>query len=313
VPLAAKTSAQCASSVISIPASLARICEPLSFWNFSAASTGGPNVRTPTIAAIAAIEYFFIADHLQSEAASVGSPSRDPTLLPSASVGGARRLIDCRAQSLGQFDGIVVGPEMHEEQPRLLIEHVTVYRSHLDAVGPKRVDHGIDFSADEHEIASDSGLAAARRLEVDGGGNARRTGRRNLHSTLGDCIPPWHAKRIDAGIIRPFCADDLVELVRVEINRRRCAGGWSSERSLARPQGRLQRGGHLLRIAVPADMQVKGHRLGAQQVVVNCRDLEAAFLELTDDGIDLGAEQYEIAHHHRHVAHRLEGRPPAEG
>ena len=46
---------------------------------------------------------------------------------------------------------------------------------------------------------------------------------------------------------------------------------------------------------------------------VSAGRLDAALQELADDGIDLGAEQYEIAHHHRHVAHRLEGRPPAEG
>ena len=45
-----------------------------------------------------------------------------------------RRLVESRAQAPGQFDRIVVGPEMHEEQPRLLIEHVTMDRRHLDPV-----------------------------------------------------------------------------------------------------------------------------------------------------------------------------------
>src|SRR5262249_45347878 len=35
----------------------------------------------------------------------------------------ARRLVDCSAQSLGKLDRVVIGPEVQEEQPRLLVEH----------------------------------------------------------------------------------------------------------------------------------------------------------------------------------------------
>src|SRR5438093_6379884 len=37
-----------------------------------------------------------------------------------------------------------------------------------------------------------------------------------------------------------------------------------------------------------------GCRFGSQQVIVNRRDLDAAFQELGHDRIDLGAEQYEV-------------------
>src|ERR1051326_6224830 len=43
-------------------------------------------------------------------------------------------LVEGRAQAAGELERVVVGPEMHEEQARLLIEHVAVQRRHLDAV-----------------------------------------------------------------------------------------------------------------------------------------------------------------------------------
>jgi hypothetical protein len=41
---------------------------------------------------------------------------------------GARGLVERGAQPLGQLHRIVDGPEMQEEQPRLLIRHVTMDR-----------------------------------------------------------------------------------------------------------------------------------------------------------------------------------------
>jgi hypothetical protein len=41
---------------------------------------------------------------------------------------------------------------MHEEQPRLLVQHVAVERSHLDAVRAQRLDDGIDFIVGQDEI-----------------------------------------------------------------------------------------------------------------------------------------------------------------
>src|SRR6516162_9554533 len=96
-------------------------------------------------------------------------------LIARASAFAARRLVECRAQSLGQLHGIVVCPEMHEEQPRLLVEHMAVDRGYLDAVRAQRLDHRIDLVSGEHEIAGDGGLAAAGGLEIDACGHAHRT------------------------------------------------------------------------------------------------------------------------------------------
>src|SRR6185312_16013017 len=44
------------------------------------------------------------------------------------------RLGEGLGQSLGQLHRILVGPEMHEQHVRLVVEHVAVQRRHLDAV-----------------------------------------------------------------------------------------------------------------------------------------------------------------------------------
>src|SRR6266849_9976686 len=67
-------------------------------------------------------------------------------------------LVQGRLQPFGQGDGVVIGPEMHEEQPGLLIQHVVVERGHLDAVGPEGLDDRIDLGGPQHEIAVDGGL-----------------------------------------------------------------------------------------------------------------------------------------------------------
>ena len=73
---------------------------------------------------------------------------------------------------------------MHEEQPRLFVEHVAVDRRDIDAIGAQRPDHRIDFVARQYEVAGDRRLAAAGRLEVDGLRHPHRADRSDLHSAL---------------------------------------------------------------------------------------------------------------------------------
>src|SRR3954469_19775450 len=86
----------------------------------------------------------------------------------------ARGPVEGGAQSLGELDCIVVGPEVHEDETRLLGQHVAVHRRHLNAVFAERLDHRVDLVARQHEVAGDGGLAAAGRLEADGRGHTRR-------------------------------------------------------------------------------------------------------------------------------------------
>ena len=62
------------------------------------------------------------------------SPRRGLPVPWEASPFGARGPVEGCANSFGQFYGVVIGPEMHEEQARLLGEHVAVDGSDLDAV-----------------------------------------------------------------------------------------------------------------------------------------------------------------------------------
>src|SRR6266849_7563185 len=70
-----------------------------------------------------------------------------------------------RLQASGQLPGIIVGPEMHEEQPRLFGKHVAVQRRHLDPALAQGLEYGIDLLCDEHEVPGDRRLAAARSEE----------------------------------------------------------------------------------------------------------------------------------------------------
>src|SRR5690348_7195196 len=61
------------------------------------------------------------------------------------SVARHRGLVERGADTLGELHGVVVRPEMHEVQARLLVQHVAVQGRHLDAVLPQRLDHRIDL------------------------------------------------------------------------------------------------------------------------------------------------------------------------
>src|SRR5262249_57680851 len=121
---------------------------------------------------------------------------------------------------------------MEEEQPRLLVEHMTMYRRHLDAVRAQRRDDGVHFVAGEHEIAGDRGLAIAGRLKADRRREPQWSDGSHCHSVVGDRIAAWHAELIDAAIGLSFDADDLIELRGVGVYGGR--GSWSPPR---RPRG----------------------------------------------------------------------------
>src|SRR5215207_492222 len=55
----------------------------------------------------------------------------------------ARSLFESSAQALRQFDRIVVGPEMHEDQSRLFAQHVAVNGRYLDAIAAQCAHDGL--------------------------------------------------------------------------------------------------------------------------------------------------------------------------
>src|SRR5438105_2307680 len=68
-------------------------------------------------------------------------------------------LVQRRSQSLGELLRVIVRPEVHKEEPRLLLQHVTVQRGDLDAVVAQCFQHWIDLFRGEHEVAGDGRLA----------------------------------------------------------------------------------------------------------------------------------------------------------
>ncbi len=56
---------------------------------------------------------------------------------------------------MSQLHRVIIGPEMHEEQSRLLIQHVAVQSGHLDSVVSQCLQHRIDLLGQKHEVAGD--------------------------------------------------------------------------------------------------------------------------------------------------------------
>lgn len=76
-------------------------------------------------------------------------------------------------QPLQQFSEVVVRPEVHEKQTRLIIEHVIVQRGHFDPMLAQFAENRVDLGRGENEIAGNGGLALACRLEVHRYGGAK--------------------------------------------------------------------------------------------------------------------------------------------
>ena len=107
--------------------------------------------------------------------------------------------------------------------------------------------------------------------------------------------------------------EDLANLRRVDAeacSRRRCR---CAERRPGEGQSGVDRRREPRRRAAPADVHV--HHVGrlVQQVVVEGGLLDTLFLQLAEDGPNLGLEEHEVAHEHRlGIAHLLERDPGAE-
>src|SRR5262245_14168733 len=100
-------------------------------------------------------------------------------VLASSSLLAHVHLVQRRAQARSQLPGIVIGPEMHEEQPGLLVQHMTVESRDFDPVLAEGLEDGSDLAGGENEVAGDGSLSAPGGLEVDG--LRRPHCRRNLH------------------------------------------------------------------------------------------------------------------------------------
>src|SRR5256885_140203 len=61
-------------------------------------------------------------------------------------------LVKCSSQPFRKFLRVVIRPEVHEEEARLLAEHMTVQRRYLDSILLQRLDHGIYLRRGQDKI-----------------------------------------------------------------------------------------------------------------------------------------------------------------
>ena len=62
-------------------------------------------------------------------------------------------LRQCGSQARGKLVHVVVGPEVHEEEPRLFLQHMAVKRGDRDSILTKGLDHRIIILTDSEEGA----------------------------------------------------------------------------------------------------------------------------------------------------------------
>ena len=134
---------------------------------------------------------------------------------------------------------------MHEEEARLVVEHVIVNRRHLDAVRLASArTTGLTSSAVSTKSPGDGRLAGSGRLEVDG--DRRSHGLRHVHAAVLRHLSPWNVHLIDAAIDLALAAKRLIDGVRVEVDRlagrrgrRACVAALAEMPAVSAPNGVL--------------------------------------------------------------------------
>src|SRR5947209_15832691 len=114
---------------------------------------------------------------------------------------------------------------------RRLYQHVAVQGRHFDAVISQRLDHWVDLTGEQHEVAGNRCFASACRLKVNGLRNSHR--RWNLHFIVHDLVGAWNGELIDPAVYFSTLAHDLIDLLRINSEVLiRSSGGGRSKRSL---------------------------------------------------------------------------------
>src|SRR5262249_30069937 len=130
----------------------------------------------------------------------------------------SRSLTERRTQPARELERVIIGPEVHEEETRLLNEHVAMQGGDLDSVLPQRLDYGIDLDVEQNEVAGYGGLAAACRLKIDRGSYTQGAGWIELRAVFADHAASRHRHLIHASVRLSLGADDLIDLSRVKID-----------------------------------------------------------------------------------------------
>src|SRR6185312_7350570 len=214
--------------------------------------------------------------------------------------------------TLRELLSIIVGPEVHEEEVRIVLDHVTVERGHFDTMLTQGPQNRIDLTADHYEIAGDGCLATAGRLEIDGCSSSH--GRRHGHTALGDCLDARHADLINTSVDSSLKTERLFQRGRIQVNRSRLAGWrarWSHWGFALRKRG-MEDLGELHGITMPTHVHVEDRHGGTKQMVVDRGDFDVTSDQPCHYRTDLAVSQHQIAHEHGAGTARLERDPATQ-
>ena len=120
-------------------------------------------------------------------------------------------------QACGELARVVIGPEMHEEDARLFVEHVAVQGGDLDAVGLQGLDHRIDLLASSTKspvMAAVSKPVGWKLMAI-----AAPIGARQGHALVGDRLGARNAELVDAAAILAEVSHDAVDADHVDVGR----------------------------------------------------------------------------------------------
>src|SRR5665811_2315523 len=91
-------------------------------------------------------------------------PVNEPWFQRAKLLGG--NVFQCRGNSCSNRLGAAYAPEMHEEQARLLCEHVAVQASDRNMIRLEFRDDGIELFRGQHEVARCRHVARVRGLKI---------------------------------------------------------------------------------------------------------------------------------------------------
>ncbi len=124
-------------------------------------------------------------------------------------------LVERHAERLSQFQGIVISPEVHEKQVRLLSEHMAVERRHFDTVLTQSADHWIRFAGNQNKVAGNRRAFFAGGLEIDGIGDPHR--RRYFHVVVHNFLGAGDTELVHTAVRSTFLAQNLINLFGIEV------------------------------------------------------------------------------------------------
>src|SRR6266446_1188297 len=200
---------------------------------------------------------------------------------------------------------------MHEEKMRRLYQHVTVQGRHFYAVISQRLDHWVDFTGKQHEVARNSCFASACRLEVNSLSNSHR--RWYLHVTVHDLVGAWNGELIDPAVYFSTLAHDLIDQLRINAKVLSwCSSGRRRKRSLAQGECIVDGLGDLRAITHRMNVHVHHAWRFMQHMVVQSRWFDVALFKFRHDWRYFIFGKHQITHRHRHIARFLESHPRAK-